>query len=116
MKLAADRTRRDRMVEQMLAAKKQLTGAQSDKDKDFLRRLPRGETLRGQIDALGDVLYQPAPRLRPTGALTPRRNQNCGRCNQMKSRQTLKMNLAGRATCCCRVFYRETRCHNPNSF
>jgi hypothetical protein len=86
MKLAADRTHRDRMValvEQMLAAKKQLAGAQSDKDKYFytnccnglprdgvlrrpsrgaaLRDLPCGETLRGQIDALGDVLYALTP-------------------------------------------------------
>jgi hypothetical protein len=37
----------------------------------LLRRLPRGETLRGQIDALVYDLYLPAPRLRQAGALTP---------------------------------------------
>jgi len=39
--------------------------------KGLLRRLPRGETLRGQIDALVYDLYLPAPRLRQAGALTP---------------------------------------------
>ncbi|MGA3142242.1 MAG: TaqI-like C-terminal specificity domain-containing protein [Verrucomicrobiota bacterium] len=53
-----DKARHDRMVElveQMLAAKKQLAGAQSDKDKDFYTN--RCDGLDRQIDALVYDLY-----------------------------------------------------------
>jgi hypothetical protein len=55
---AADKARHDRMVElveQMLAAKKQLAAAQSDKDKDFYTN--RCDGLDRQIDALAYDLY-----------------------------------------------------------
>ena len=61
----ADKAKHDRMVElveQMLAARKQLAGAQSDKDKDFYTN--RCDGLDRQIDALVYDLYLPAPRLR----------------------------------------------------
>jgi hypothetical protein len=54
----ANKARHDRMVglvEQMLAAKKQLAGAQSDKDKDFYAN--RCDGLDRQIDALVYDLY-----------------------------------------------------------
>ena len=54
----ADKARHDRMVElveQMLAARKQLAGAQSDKDKDFYTN--RCDGLDRQIDALVYDLY-----------------------------------------------------------
>jgi type I restriction-modification system DNA methylase subunit len=54
----ADKARHDRMValvEQMLAAKKQLAGVQSDKDKDFYTN--RCDGLDRQIDALVYDLY-----------------------------------------------------------
>ena len=56
------KTRHDRMVElveQMLAAKKQLAGAQSDKDKDFYTN--RCDGLDRQIDALVYDLYALTP-------------------------------------------------------
>jgi type I restriction-modification system DNA methylase subunit len=58
----ADKARYDRMValvEQMLAAKKQLAGAQSDKDKDFYTN--RCDGLDRQIDALVYDLYALTP-------------------------------------------------------
>ena len=58
----ADKARHDRMVElveQMLAAKKQLAGAQSDKDKDFYTN--RCDGLDRQIDALVYDLYALTP-------------------------------------------------------
>ena len=58
----ADKARHDRMValvEQMLAAKKQLAGAQSDKDKDFYTS--RCDGLDRQIDALVYDLYALTP-------------------------------------------------------
>jgi hypothetical protein len=58
MHLAANKARYDRMVtlvEQMLAAKKQLAGAQSDKDKDFYTN--RCDGLDHQIDTLVYDLY-----------------------------------------------------------
>jgi adenine-specific DNA-methyltransferase len=57
-----DKARHDRMVElveQMLAAKKQLAGAQSDKDKDFYTN--RCDGLDRQIDALVYDLYALTP-------------------------------------------------------
>ena len=72
MHLTANQARLDRMivlVKQMLAAQKQLAGAQSDKDKDFYTN--RCDGLDRQIDALVYDLYQPAPRLRSAGTLTP---------------------------------------------
>jgi hypothetical protein len=57
-----DKARHDRMValvEQMLAAKKQLAGAQSDKDKDFCTN--RCDGLDRQIDALVYDLYALTP-------------------------------------------------------
>ena len=57
-----DKGRHDRMVElveQMLAAKKQLAGAQSDKDKDFYTN--RCDGLDRQIDALVYDLYALTP-------------------------------------------------------
>ena len=54
----ADKARHDKMVsmvEQMLAAKKQLAGAQSDKDKDFYES--KCASLDRQIDALVYELY-----------------------------------------------------------
>jgi hypothetical protein len=59
---SADKARHDRMVglvEQMLAAKKQLAGAQSDKDKDFYTN--RCDGLDRQIDALVYDLYALTP-------------------------------------------------------
>ena len=53
-----DKAKHDRMVElveQMLAAKKQLAAAQSDKDKDFYTN--RCDGLDRQIDALVYDLY-----------------------------------------------------------
>ena len=47
------------LVEQMLAAKKQLAGAQSDKDKDFYTN--RCDGLDRQIDALVYALYALTP-------------------------------------------------------
>ena len=47
------------LVEQMLAAKKQLAGAQSDKDKDFYTN--RCDGLDRQIDALVYDLYALTP-------------------------------------------------------
>jgi hypothetical protein len=58
----ADKARHDRMVElveQMLAARKQLAGAQSDKDKDFYTN--RCDGLDRQIDALIYDLYALTP-------------------------------------------------------
>jgi hypothetical protein len=58
----ADKAKHDRMVElveQMLAARKQLAGAQSDKDKDFYAN--RCDENDCQIDALDDVLYALTP-------------------------------------------------------
>jgi hypothetical protein len=58
----ADKARHDRMVElveQMLAARKQLAGAQSDKDKDFYTN--RCDGLDRQIDALVYDLYALTP-------------------------------------------------------
>jgi hypothetical protein len=58
----ADKARHDRMVglvEQMLAAKKQLAGAQSDKDKDFYTN--RCDGLDRQIDAQVYDLYALTP-------------------------------------------------------
>lgn len=55
---ASDKARHDKMVslvEQMLAAKKQLAAAQSDKDKDFYGH--KCESLDRQIDALVYELY-----------------------------------------------------------
>jgi type I restriction-modification system DNA methylase subunit len=55
---AADKARHDKvvsLVEQMLAAKKQLAGAQSDKDKDFYQN--KCASLDRQIDALVYELY-----------------------------------------------------------
>jgi hypothetical protein len=57
-----DKARHDRMVElveQMLAAKKQLAGAQSDKNKDFYTN--RCDGLDRQIDALVYDLYALTP-------------------------------------------------------
>jgi len=57
-----DKARHDRMValaEQMLAAKKELAGAQSDKDKDFYSN--RCDGLDRQIDALVYELYGLTP-------------------------------------------------------
>jgi hypothetical protein len=57
-----DKARHDRMVvlaEQMLAAKKELAGAQSDKDKDFYTN--RCDGLDRQIDALVYDLYALTP-------------------------------------------------------
>ena len=57
-----DKARHDRMVElveQMLAARKQLAGAQSDKDKDFYTN--RCDGLDRQIDALVYDLYALTP-------------------------------------------------------
>jgi Alw26I/Eco31I/Esp3I family type II restriction m6 adenine DNA methyltransferase len=57
-----DKAKHDRMVvlvEQMLAARKQLTGAQSDKDKDFYTN--RCDGLDRQIDALVYDLYALTP-------------------------------------------------------
>ncbi len=62
MPLAANKARHDWMValvEQMLAAKKQLAGAQSDKDKDFYAN--RCDGLDRQIDALVYDLYALTP-------------------------------------------------------
>jgi hypothetical protein len=59
---SADKAKHDRMVElveQMLAAKKQLAGAQSDKDKDFYTN--RCDGLDRQIDALVYDLYALTP-------------------------------------------------------
>jgi type I restriction-modification system DNA methylase subunit len=59
---SADKARHDRMValvEQMLAAKKQLAGAQSDKDKDFYTN--RCDGLDRQIDTLVYDLYALTP-------------------------------------------------------
>jgi len=59
---SADKAKHDRMVElveQMLAAKKQLAGAQSDKDKDFYTN--RCDGLDRQIDALVYDLYSLTP-------------------------------------------------------
>lgn len=56
--IAADKSRHDKLVglvEQMLAAKKQLAAAQSDKDKDFYTH--RCDGLDRQIDALVYDLY-----------------------------------------------------------
>ena len=47
------------LVEQMLAARKQLAGAQSDKDKDFYTN--RCDGLDRQIDALVYDLYALTP-------------------------------------------------------
>lgn len=47
------------LVEQMLAAKKQLAGAQSDKDKDFYTN--QCDVLDRQIDALVYDLYALTP-------------------------------------------------------
>jgi hypothetical protein len=58
----ADKARHDRMVElveQMLAARKQLAGAQSDKDKDFYTN--RCDGLDRQIDTLVYDLYALTP-------------------------------------------------------
>jgi hypothetical protein len=58
----ADKAKHDRMVElveQMLAARKQLAGAQSDKDKDFYTN--RCDGLDRQIDALVYDLYALTP-------------------------------------------------------
>ena len=58
----ADKTKHDRMVElveQMLAARKQLAAAQSDKDKDFYSN--RCDGLDRQIDALVYDLYALTP-------------------------------------------------------
>jgi hypothetical protein len=58
----ADKARHDRMValvEQIMAAKKQLAGAQSDKDKDFYTN--RCDGLDRQIDALVYDLYALTP-------------------------------------------------------
>lgn len=58
MKNSADKAQHDKMVslvEQMLAAKKQLAGAQSDKDKDFYEN--KCAALDRQIDALVYELY-----------------------------------------------------------
>jgi adenine-specific DNA-methyltransferase len=58
----ADKAKHDRMVElveQMLAARKQLAGAQSDKDKDFY--INRCDGLDRQIDALVYDLYALTP-------------------------------------------------------
>jgi hypothetical protein len=49
----------EKLVEQMLAAKKQLAGAQSDKDKDFYTN--RCDGLDRQIDALVYDLYALTP-------------------------------------------------------
>ena len=59
---SADKAKHDRMVElveQMLAARKQLAGAQSDKDKDFYTN--RCDGLDRQIDALVYDLYALTP-------------------------------------------------------
>jgi hypothetical protein len=59
---ASDAARHDRLVdlvEQMLAAKKQLAGSQSDKDKDFYAN--RCDGLDRQIDSLVYELYELTP-------------------------------------------------------
>ena len=59
---SSDKARHDRMVElveQMLAARKQLAGAQSDKDKDFYTN--RSDSLDRQIDSLVYELYGLSP-------------------------------------------------------
>ena len=53
----------------MLAARKQLAGAQSDKDKDFYTH--RCDGLARQIDALVYDLYLPCRSRAQAGALTP---------------------------------------------
>ena len=57
--LAAEKIQMDALVEQMLAARKQLAAAQSDKGKDFYTH--RCDGLDRQIDAVGDVLYALTP-------------------------------------------------------
>ncbi len=62
LKDPADKAKHDRMVElveQMLAARQQLGGAQSDKDKDFYTN--RCDGLDRQIDALVYDLYALTP-------------------------------------------------------
>lgn len=59
---AADKTRHNKivaLVEQMIAAKKQLAGAQSDKDKDFFGN--KCAAIDRQIDALVYELYELTP-------------------------------------------------------